>query len=264
MKVLLGFLVGVACGAALLFQLMRSGWFAPDRVVSPSVATAVETSPAPSLTTVPPVPPVPAAATVPLPVRAPAAELRVASPSSTAGALAVSMPLPTAVAASQFDAAGNSSLEIPADVPAMAVNGLLIPVQGVQSADLRDTFTQARSADRVHDAIDIMAARGTPVLAANAGRVVKLFTSKPGGLTVYQFDPSEHVIYYYAHLDSYAPGLAEGQLLQRGDVIGTVGSTGNASTEAPHLHFEVQLLGPQKQWWQATSINPYGRFAGQR
>lgn len=151
----------------------------------------------------------------------------------------------------------------PAPPDPSAVNGLRIPVVGVKTSELVDTFTQARDAGRVHDAIDIMAARGTPVVAANDGHVVKLFTSKPGGLTVYQFDPHDQVIYYYAHLDSYAPGLAEGQILHRGDPIGFVGSTGNASADAPHLHFEIQILGPEKQWWHATSINPYGRFAGQ-
>ena len=145
-----------------------------------------------------------------------------------------------------------------------AVDGLMIPVVGVQPADLTDTFTDARSQGRVHDAIDIMAARGTPVVATNDGRVVKLFTSERGGLTVYQFDPQDEVVYYYAHLDSYAPGLAEGQVLRRGDPIGVVGSTGNASADAPHLHFEIEVLGPEKQWWHATSINPYGRFSGQQ
>lgn len=151
-----------------------------------------------------------------------------------------------------------------ADLPPSAVSGLLIPVVGVKPGELTDTFTQARGSGRVHDAIDIMAARGTPVVAANDGHIVKLFTSKPGGLTVYEFDPDNRVIYYYAHLDGYAPGLAEGQILHRGDPIGFVGSTGNASTDAPHLHFEVEILGPEKQWWHATSINPYGRFEGQQ
>jgi len=150
-----------------------------------------------------------------------------------------------------------------ASLPSSAVSGLLIPVTGVKPGELVDTFSQARGAGRVHDAIDIMAARGTPVVAANDGHVVKLFTSKPGGLTVYEFDPQDKVIYYYAHLDSYAPGLAEGQVLHRGDPIGFVGSTGDASADAPHLHFEVEVLGPAKQWWHATSINPYGRFDGQ-
>ncbi len=151
-----------------------------------------------------------------------------------------------------------------AALPPTAVDDLMIPVVGVKPGDLTDTFTDARSQGRVHDAIDIMAARGTPVVAVNDGHVVKLFTSVRGGLTVYQFDPQDQVIYYYAHLDSYAPGLAEGKVLHRGDLIGLVGSTGNASADAPHLHFEIELLGPEKQWWRATSINPYGRFAGQR
>lgn len=129
------------------------------------------------------------------------------------------------------------------------------------SAQLTDTFTQARAQGRTHDAIDIMASRGTPVVAANDGRVVKLFTSVRGGLTVYQFDSQDRVIYYYAHLDRYAPALAEGQVLHRGDPIGFVGSTGDASADAPHLHFEIELLGPKKQWWHGTSINPFGRFA---
>lgn len=140
----------------------------------------------------------------------------------------------------------------------------MIPVAGVKPADLTDTFTDARSQGRVHDAIDIMAPRGTPVVAVNDGHIVKLFTSVRGGLTVYQFDPQDQVVYYYAHLDSYAPGLAEGQTLHRGDPIGFVGSTGNASADAPHLHFEIEVLGAEKQWWHATSINPFGRFAGQR
>lgn len=146
-------------------------------------------------------------------------------------------------------------------LPPSTVTGLLIPVVGVKTSQLTDTFDQARAQGRTHDAIDIMAARDTPVVAANDGRVVKLFTSVRGGLTVYQFDPQDRVIYYYAHLDSYAPGLAEGQVLHRGDPIGFVGSTGDASASAPHLHFEIELLGPKKQWWHGTSINPFGRFA---
>lgn len=150
-----------------------------------------------------------------------------------------------------------------AALPPSTVTDLLLPVVGVKTTQLTDTFTQARNQGRTHDAIDIMAARGTPVVAANDGHVVKLFTSVRGGLTVYEFDPQDRVIYYYAHLDRYAPGLAEGQVLHRGDPIGFVGSTGDASPEAPHLHFEIEMLGPKKQWWHGTSINPFGRFAPQ-
>jgi len=140
-----------------------------------------------------------------------------------------------------------------ADVPA----GLLLPVQGIQPSQLRDTFTDARSEGRVHDAIDIMADAGTPVLAVADGTVEKLFDSERGGLTIYQFEPGGRWCYYYAHLQRYADGLAEKQAIKRGEVIGYVGSTGNASAEAPHLHFEVHVLGPEKQWWKGESINPY-------
>ncbi|MGP1665059.1 MAG: M23 family metallopeptidase [Rhodanobacter sp.] len=152
----------------------------------------------------------------------------------------------------------------PLGLPASTVSGLLIPVLGVRPDDLTDTFAQARGDGRVHDAIDIMAPRGTPVVAAHDAHIVKLFNSKPGGLTVYAFDSENRVVYYYAHLDGYARGLAEGQIVRRGDPIGFVGSTGNASADAPHLHFEVEILGPERQWWHATSINPYGRFEGQQ
>ncbi len=138
-----------------------------------------------------------------------------------------------------------------------APSGLLLPVQGILASQLRDTFTDARSEGRVHDAIDIMADAGTPILAVADGTVEKLFDSKRGGLTIYQFEPSGRWCYYYAHLQRYADGLAEKQAIKRGDVIVYVGSTGNASAEAPHLHFEVHVLGPEKQWWKGESINPY-------
>lgn len=174
-----------------------------------------------------------------------------------------------AVAASTDSApAVSTTADLPPDTPGSiaalppsTVTDLLLPVAGVKTSQLSDTFTQARNQGRTHDAIDIMAPRGTPVVAANDGHVVKLFTSVRGGLTVYEFDPQDRVIYYYAHLDRYASGLAEGQVLHRGDPIGFVGSTGDASPDAPHLHFEIEILGPKKQWWHGTSINPFGRFA---
>ena len=120
----------------------------------------------------------------------------------------------------------------------------------------------ARGGERMHEALDIMAPAGTPVLAVADGRVEKLFTSERGGLTIYQFEPSGRWCYYYAHLQSYAPGLAEGRELKRGEVIGYVGSTGNADPAAPHLHFAVFALTPEKQWWTGTALNPYPMLAG--
>lgn len=135
---------------------------------------------------------------------------------------------------------------------------LEVPVDGVSRSQLRDTFDERRAGGlRKHEALDIMAARGTPVRAVEDGRVAKLFTSVAGGLTIYLFDPGEMFSYYYAHLDRYADGLHEGQQLRRGDVIGYVGATGNADDDAPHLHFAIFQLNADRQWWEGTPINPY-------
>src|SRR6185312_8194040 len=132
---------------------------------------------------------------------------------------------------------------------------LIIPVEGVAPTQLTDTWGQARAEGRVHEGIDILAAQGTPVLAAADGRIVKFFDSARGGVTIYQFDVSERFVYYYAHLLGRAPGLAEGYQVRQGQVIGYIGMTGHAPV--PHLHFEVERLGPDHHWWQAQSINPY-------
>ena len=146
----------------------------------------------------------------------------------------------------------------------IAPSGLMIPVVGVRAAQLTDTYSQARAGGaRIHDAIDIMAPRGTPVVAATEGTVEKLFFSNGGGgITAYVRSPDRAWIYYYAHLDRYAPGLHEGQRLARGDPIGAVGSTGNASADGPHLHFAISRMGPADRWWQGTPINPYPLLAG--
>ena len=132
-----------------------------------------------------------------------------------------------------------------------------VPVEGVNRSELRDTFAEARGSNRAHEAIDIMAPRRTPVIAAQDGKIAKLFTSKAGGLTIYQFDPSETFCYYYAHLDGYVDGIREGQTVKRGQLLGYVGSTGNASADAPHLHFAIFRLTPEHQWWKGEPINPY-------
>ena len=144
--------------------------------------------------------------------------------------------------------------------------GLAIPVQGVKADQLTDTFTQARAGgQRIHDAIDIMAAEGTPVIAATDGKVEKLFFSNGGGgITVYVRSPDQRWSYYYAHLQGYEPGLAEGQQVKRGQLIGRVGHTGNASAEGPHLHFAINRMQPGEKWWQGSPINPYPLLAGKR
>jgi murein DD-endopeptidase MepM/ murein hydrolase activator NlpD len=142
------------------------------------------------------------------------------------------------------------------DLERLRARELKIPVEGVSAKDLRDNFAEPRGA-HAHEALDIPAPRGTPVLAVDDGRVAKLFTSVRGGLTVYQFDPTETFCYYYAHLDRYAPGLQEGTSLRKGALVGYVGTTGNAPPDTPHLHFTVFKLGPEKRWWEGTAINPF-------
>lgn len=136
---------------------------------------------------------------------------------------------------------------------------LIVPVAGVKPQDLVDTFTQAREGGvRTHNAIDITAPRGTPVLAASAGLVEKLFLSEAGGKTIYIRSADRKWIYYYAHLDEYAPGLAEGMIVGRGQPIGTVGYSGNANPDAPHLHFEIMTASPHTKWSERIStLNPY-------
>ncbi len=170
------------------------------------------------------------------------------------------------VAPAQGSQAGpGSTREVVAPAQSAGVApGLLLPVQGITAAQLQDTFTDARSEGRVHDAIDILAPEGTPVLAVADGTIEKLFDSERGGLTVYQFEPGGTYCYYYAHLQRYADGLAEKKVVKRGDVIGYVGHTGNASPDAPHLHFEIHRLGPEKQWWKGESLNPYPVLRGEQ
>lgn len=132
----------------------------------------------------------------------------------------------------------------------------VIPVQGISADQLVRTFDDARGSRR-HEAIDILAPMGTPVLAVEDGRIARLFTSKAGGITIYQFDPSERFCYYYAHLQRYADGLTEGDTVRKGQLIGYVGVTGNAPKDTPHLHFAIFRLTAEKRWWEGTPIDPY-------
>jgi murein DD-endopeptidase MepM/ murein hydrolase activator NlpD len=142
---------------------------------------------------------------------------------------------------------------------------LLIPVAGVARSALADSFEQSREAGgRIHDAIDIAAPRGTTVIAAARGKIEKIFKSARGGQTMYIRSPDGQWIYYYAHLDGYAPAVREGMVVEAGDALGTVGSTGNAQADAPHLHFAVNRMRSGEQWYQGTPVNPYPILAGER
>lgn len=135
--------------------------------------------------------------------------------------------------------------------------GLIVPVTGVRPEQLRDTFSEARSEGRVHDAIDIPSPHGTAVLAAADGPIVKLFQSVRGGTTIYQLSVDGKFVYYYAHLDRYADGLVEGHFAQQGETIAYVGDTGNAGAGNYHLHFSIAEISNPKDFWHGVNINPY-------
>ena len=142
------------------------------------------------------------------------------------------------------------------EVSELQSRGLAIPVHGVTASHIVSNYDDDRGAGRQHEALDILAPRGTPVVAVDSGRIAKLFSSARGGLTVYQFDADERYCYYYAHLDSYAAYLKEGQTVTRGQVIGYVGTTGNAPPDTPHLHFGISRLGDDKKWWDGAPLDP--------
>ena len=134
---------------------------------------------------------------------------------------------------------------------------LTIPVVGVRPEQLRDTYSESRAEGRAHNALDIMAKCDTQVVAATAGKIVKLFQSERGGVTIYQMGADNRTVYYYAHLARYAGGLAEGRFAQEGEVIGYVGDTGNVVHGDCHLHFAIWTVTDPKRYWDGENINPY-------
>jgi peptidoglycan LD-endopeptidase LytH len=179
--------------------------------------------------------------------------------SGTSGA---SAPLDVESAPTRPTYSGSSAARATPTIGASPLAGLRdrvleVPVVGIPRDALRSSFTHTRSGGRAHEAIDILAPRNTPVVAVENGRVVKLFTSAAGGLTIYQFDPDERFAYYYAHLERYGDGIKEGVHVRRGQIIGYVGTSGNAPPNTPHLHFAIFRLGPEKSWWKGDAIDPY-------
>lgn len=237
MRGVLLFLIGVLVGANAVYFLL-AGSQDCDCGVPPPPASEVRVEPTP--------------------VDAPKSE-------SDTGAPAVDRP-PTGTAPPREPAPALEPLtDRPSPTPrpsAVSSAGLIVPVAGLDASDFSDTYDDPRGGGRVHEALDIMAPAGTPVLATADGVIEKLFDSDNGGLTIYQFDPTEEWSYYYAHLQRYAPGLAEGDHVKRGEVIGYVGSTGNASADAPHLHFGIYRLGEEKHWWKGKPVNPYPLLTG--
>jgi murein DD-endopeptidase MepM/ murein hydrolase activator NlpD len=276
------FLTGLVVGAA-------GAWLVVTRVVAiapppaPMATAAMPLRPSPS----PAMGPAGPTATFPGPSLPPVAPLGVpeAPPSPPASALAPTAwpaPEPEALLGTRTPppVLGDSTdahltpraLAPPADVPSLPSvsdldrlrsRQLLVPVRDFDLRHLRDDFAEKRGA-RVHEAIDMPAPRGTPVLAVDDGVVKKLFLSAAGGLTVYEFDPTGTYSYYYAHLDGYAEGLHEGQAVRKGERLGYVGTSGNAPPNTPHLHFTIFKLATGQRWWEGTPINPYPLWALRR
>ena len=251
-----GFLAGVTVLYVLLLakgQLVHG----PSFAVSPTVTLAPQPSPpvpiAPPTTFSFPSPSVSAPSPSPSASSAFEATTSFATPAPWAPQAEAHLAVPDAPKPPQTPPGHPPDLF---DYARLKTRDLLIPVRGVDASHIRDNFSEMRGG-RVHEAIDILAPRGTPVVAVDDGVVEKLFTSAQGGLTVYEFDADRAYCYYYAHLDRYAGGLAEKQHVKRGEVIGYVGSTGNASPDAPHLHFAIFRLGPERRWWEGTPIDPY-------
>ena len=254
------FVLGLAAGALLLTVGL---WWSGSLRVNPmvwhrnhpatpavdltgTVAEAKNLPPAPLPEVPPPAVSQPSVPAAPAP--------KVGQPTPAVPPPAVPQPAPPPPAGGKTNPGSTSANEANRMAPE-APPHLALPIAGLDPSKIADTFADARDGRR-HEALDIMSPRGTPVKAVAEGNVVKLFTSKQGGLTVYQFDDSQTYCFYYAHLDRYAPGLQEGTLLRKGDVLGYVGSTGDASPDAPHLHLAVFKLGPEKKWWQGTPIDP--------
>jgi murein DD-endopeptidase MepM/ murein hydrolase activator NlpD len=175
-------------------------------------------------------------------------------PQSDSGNALSTQTQPTPNASPTFPAPASPALPTPEEA---SPNNLIVPVAGVRPDQLHDTFSENRSEGRVHDAIDIAAPLGTPVLAAADGTIVKLFQSERGGTTIYQLSTDNKFIYYYAHLDRYAEGLAEGRFVKQGETIAYVGDSGNAGAGNYHLHFSIAVISDPKRYWQGVNINPY-------
>jgi len=161
-------------------------------------------------------------------------------------------------AAAPVATTGSSLARVAAAAPEdLARRTFEMPVEGVKPEQLVRSFEDRRSGSRAHEALDILAPRNTPVKAVEDGAIARLFESKAGGITIYQFDPTEQYCYYYAHLERYADGLHDGDKVRKGQVIGYVGTSGNAPKNTPHLHFAIFKLTAAKHWWEGTPIDPY-------
>ena len=174
------------------------------------------------------------------------------SPSPSGG-----VPLMTV---SEYRPAGSSSAS--ADVEYLRSRQIIVPVAGADMTHVEDSFNDSRDGERVHRAIDILAPRGTPILSADDGRIVRMTTSTLGGISMYTVDPEQRIVYYYAHMDRYNDAMTTGKTISKGDTLGFVGTTGNAPKDTPHLHFQVMRWPADGKYWNGEPINPFDLLGG--
>jgi murein DD-endopeptidase MepM/ murein hydrolase activator NlpD len=185
-------------------------------------------------------------------------------PEASASVSPVSVPSPADMKADPGALLENNQVPVDTTVANSFVGTLklIVPVAGVKPDQLLDTFTDSRTEGRVHDAIDIPAPAGTPVLAVADGEIIKLFQSERGGTTIYQLSPDRKLVFYYAHLQRYADGIAVGKFVRQGEVIAFVGDTGNAGAQNYHLHFSISISPDPERYWEGKNINPYPLLRG--
>jgi hypothetical protein len=168
----------------------------------------------------------------------------------------------SASAATAYPDATAASLGVSSDADYLMARHILVPVAGADMSKVEDSFSEPRDGDRVHRAIDILAPRGTPILAADGGKILRMNTSPLGGICMYTVGPLGRLVYYYAHMDRYNDAMTPGRIIQRGDTLGYVGTTGNAPKDTPHLHFQVMRWPADNKYWNGEPIDPFGALGG--
>lgn len=160
---------------------------------------------------------------------------------------------------SEYTPAGSTAS---ADIEYLRSRQIIVPVAGADMTRVEDSFNEPRDGDRVHRAIDILAPRGTPIVSADDGRIVRMTTSTLGGISMYTVDPETRIVYYYAHMDRYNDAMAPGKTISKGDTLGFVGTTGNAPKNTPHLHFQVMRWPADGKYWNGDPIDPFSLLGG--
>src|SRR5579885_1740119 len=179
-------------------------------------------------------------------------------------------PAPEAAPAPPVEAPARTAVVSPSrpvaepstDAEYLSARHLLVPVAGADMSKVDDTFLDGRDGERIHHAIDILAPRGTPILSADDGKILRMSTNALGGITMYTVDPSNRIVYYYAHMDHYNDAMSPGRAISRGDTLGFVGTTGNAPKDTPHLHFQIMRWPADGKYWNGEPIDPFEFLGG--